>query len=89
MQEIPCKELWAAVLTQALKDTKECLKVHRKNDQPSQEEVKEWFKSESNEIGSFLWICELFELDPNLIRTHITDQTSPAFIPHPKIHCHI
>jgi hypothetical protein len=31
-------------------------------------EAQDWFSSDSQEIGSFAWVCQLIDLEPSFIR---------------------
>jgi hypothetical protein len=55
------RNLWAAVLKQAIKDAKQDLKS-------SLTSPGLWFYSDSQAIGSFLWICGVLNIDPESIR---------------------
>ena len=55
------KRLWFAVLEQALTDAKGKHYSYR-------EEAREWFLSEKYETASFLWICDVLDLDPDSFR---------------------
>jgi len=55
------KNLWAAVLRQAIKDAK-----HSLNNSLTSPGL--WFCSKSRAVGSFLWICGVLNLDPNSVR---------------------
>jgi hypothetical protein len=35
----------------------------------AQDSAREWFASESDEVGSFIWTCHLIHLDPSFIRS--------------------
>ncbi len=60
-----CKELWVAVLGQAIKDTRGDTTGHRGHHRPIlREAARAWFGSENREVGSFLWICEILECNP-------------------------
>jgi hypothetical protein len=61
--EIEYKKLWAAVLKQAIKDAKQDLKSTLTS--PGL-----WFYSNNDEVGSFLWICRVLNIDPDLIRPY-------------------
>jgi len=61
--EEACKRLWAAVLDQAVKEAragKQYMLVDK---------ARAWLESESQEVGSFLWICLVLNLDPQSIRS--------------------
>lgn len=53
-RDAACLDLWAAVLRQALND------LHMP-------EAKQYFKSNDYYVGSFLWICDLFGLNPTTV----------------------
>lgn len=55
------RNLWAAVLKQAIKDAKNTL-----NNSLTSPGL--WFSSRSHEIGSFLWICGILNVDPESVR---------------------
>ncbi|MBC8457979.1 MAG: hypothetical protein H8D67_08295 [Deltaproteobacteria bacterium] len=77
MVENRSKQLWAAVLIGAIEDVKK-LAVTKSHDSVSKEEAKAWFQSDSKEIGSFLWICEIFNLDHDCVRTSIAKNYNRA-----------
>jgi len=58
-----CKDLWLAVLEQAVKDARGTRTYHS-----IMREAREWFRSENEDPGSFLWICQLLGLDPEAVR---------------------
>ena len=60
MEEAHIK-LWAAVLKQAIKDAQKYYGSF------SGDRSQLWFKSETEEVGSFLWICNVLDLDPESI----------------------
>ncbi len=66
-------ELWKEVLKKAVDDAKEG---------PSEREIKdyiyctkanakEWIKGKSEEPGSFIWVCDLLDLQPSAVRREI------------------
>jgi len=55
------RNLWAAVLKQAIKDARES--VNSSLTSPGL-----WFSSNSNAVGSFLWICGVLSIDPVSVR---------------------
>jgi hypothetical protein len=69
------KRLWAAVLIGAIKDVKK-LAAAKSRDSVSKEEAKAWLQSDSKETGSFLWICEIFNLDHDCVRKSIAENNS-------------
>ena len=58
-----CKDLWLAVLEQAVKDARGTRRYYS-----IVEEAREWFRSEDENPGSFLWVCRILFLDPAAIR---------------------
>jgi hypothetical protein len=58
------RRLWAAVLRQAVCD----LGYHRST---LQHFTQLWFESDKREPGSFLWVCELLELDASRLRRRL------------------
>ena len=67
------QRLWAAVLEQAIKDVRSDLRAHKsKVKSIFSEGAWSWFRSESQEIGSFHWICMMLGLEPNFILSLVT-----------------
>jgi hypothetical protein len=60
------RRLWAAVLRQAVCD----LGYHRST---LQHFTQLWFESGNREPGSFLWVCELLELDSSWLRRRLLE----------------
>jgi len=58
-----CEDLWQAVLEQAVKDARGTRRYHS-----IVKEAREWFRSENEEPGSFLWVCRILRLDPEAVR---------------------
>ena len=56
------RELWAAVLKQAIEDAQKYIGSF------AMEKAHQWFKNESDEVGSFLWICSILDLAPESIK---------------------
>ena len=63
-----CKRLWAAVLKQAIKDI-------RGNNYHRREKAQSWLINNNQGTASFLWICNILGLDPDLIRMNLTTPT--------------
>ena len=61
MIEESCKRLRAAVLEQAISEA-----LGSRLD--LRESAWAWFCSENQGIGSFLWICTIFDLNPKFVR---------------------
>jgi len=49
------QELWAGVLKQAIIDLTDNEEVERRR-------AKWWFKRKQDNVGSFIWICNLFNM---------------------------
>ncbi|UCF82980.1 MAG: hypothetical protein JSV50_17610 [Desulfobacteraceae bacterium] len=69
------KRLWAAVLEQAIKDVQGDERAHRgKVRSIFSEGAWAWFRSESQEVGSFLWTCNMLGFEPDFILSLLTRQ---------------
>lgn len=66
-------DLWEEVLKKALADAKDGPGKQEVKDYVycTKENAKEWIKSDSEEPGSFIWVCELLELSPSAVRREI------------------
>jgi len=72
------RALWAAVLIQAIEDVnwtpKETIsQAIKQRHLHEKEKAKAYLKAKRAGIGSFLWICELFDIDPDKVREAIFD----------------
>ena len=65
--EKACKRLWHAVLDRAIRDM-----VDPRTRFRDREEALEWFESERQEVGSFLWVCNILGFNPGTVRTRLT-----------------
>ena len=68
------ERIWEAVLTSAMSDL----------NGPSEQEIRDyifcvkedarqWFNSDSEETGSFLWVCFTLGLDPSAVRRRVEE----------------
>ena len=64
--EEACKRLWNAVLNQAIKDV-----VDPRTRYKDRKESLEWFQSERQGVGSFLWVCNITGFNPSRVRTQL------------------
>lgn len=71
-QTFRCRRLWAAVLLQAVRDYGS---VQRDKVPPpgsaygfSAYKLQQWFTSSSRDVKSFEWICELLDINPDVMR---------------------
>ena len=60
------KRLWAAVLLQAAKDVSGFTCERQRS--LIQRRARAWFASNYYETGSYLWVCDLLELEPSWVR---------------------
>ena len=68
------RKLWAAVLEQALKDMQVDVRSRKGNVRSLLSEgARAWFCSESEDIGSFLWTCSILDLEPNFVRSLVSN----------------
>jgi hypothetical protein len=66
--EKACKHLWAAVLDQAIQDA--LCEVPSKEGNVEyifKKKALNWFFSRCEGIGSFLWICNVLDIDPKSV----------------------
>ena len=59
-QYASCKNLWIAVLKQAIEDLNDNKGYHRW--------AKQWIDDDNKDLPGFLAICELLELNPDILR---------------------
>jgi len=68
-------QLWAAVLEKAISDACAQRTAKLNGDKLANETIRidavRWFECEEFEVGSFSWICEVLDLDPNPLRRQI------------------
>ena len=69
METRSCRRLWAAVLEQAIKDARGGRTYHIIT-----EEARTWFRSQNEDVGSFIWICRTLDLDPSYVRGKVNQQ---------------
>ena len=70
ISQIPEKKLWAAVLMQAFVDLEGMLFGQRSTRASMErEQAERWVKSnDKSYIGSFLYVCEVLDLEPEVVR---------------------
>lgn len=59
--------LWAEVIRQAIRDIHVCT-GRSFEDRRLRNDALEWLNSQNDEPQSFLWICDMLDLDANKIR---------------------
>jgi hypothetical protein len=65
--EEACIRLWHAVLDRAIRDM-----VDPRTKFKDREEARQWFQSERQEVGSFLWVCNILGFNPGTVRSRLT-----------------
>jgi hypothetical protein len=63
---LPEAELWTEVILQAIDD------MDRRTSSASrsaQDSARQWFASENDGIGSFVWSCRVVDVDPSRVRS--------------------
>lgn len=89
-----CLRLWAAKLIMHTRDyadgvaykPKKTRAGHLKTEPPQFGAAKVWILDDDDSVGSFVWVCELFSLNPERARKHImwrwrdnvTDEYTPG-----------
>jgi hypothetical protein len=72
------RKLWFAVLEQATKDAEGDVKG------PYNKYIKEgarvWFRRENQGIGSFLWVCLMLDLNPEVVRKRVAKKCNGSDI---------
>jgi hypothetical protein len=65
--------LWSDVLRLAFEDARGGLLgvSPRYGDRAVATDALQWFRSEVDEVGSFVWICDLLGLDPDAVRASL------------------
>ena len=74
-----CVRLWENVMEKSLEDIEALIRLRNvprrfRHDwiyRQSLREIRMWFLSQSTEIGSFLWICEVTDMSQHLILSSI------------------
>jgi len=68
----PERRLWAAVIDEAVNAAHGLLPGVDKSRRPlEQSRALRWFASESQDIGSYLWVCWYLRLDPQQFRQKV------------------
>jgi hypothetical protein len=65
---LPEAELWTQVILQAINDLggRRALAP-----QSAQDSARQWFVSECDGVCSFVWACQIINVDPNFIRSQL------------------
>jgi hypothetical protein len=64
---LPKAELWTAVIQQAIQDLSS-------PDSYEQEAARLWFNAPTDVVGSFIWACNVIDMEPSFIRASLHKQ---------------
>jgi uncharacterized protein YfaT (DUF1175 family) len=64
---LPEAHLWTHVMIQAMKD----LEAPSLSKTPKGRRAARWFASSNEDIGTFVWVCHLINMDPTFIRSAV------------------
>jgi hypothetical protein len=67
-QTLPEAELWTQVILQAITDLDGRTALAP---QSAQDSARQWFASECDGVCSFLWACQIINVDPDFIRSQL------------------
>jgi hypothetical protein len=65
---LPEAELWTQVIIQAINDLDGRTSLTPGS---AKDSARQWFASESHEVSSFIWTCQIINLDPDFIRSRL------------------
>jgi hypothetical protein len=63
---LPEAELWTQVIVQAINDLDGQTSLTPGS---AQDSARQWFASASDRVGSFIWTCQIIDVDPDFIRS--------------------
>lgn len=72
-EDIQCRKLWAETMMSALRIVCDDTVLLRPGDRILKYRTIDWFKSDNEFIGSFLWVCDCLGLFPGRIRAALAD----------------
>jgi hypothetical protein len=86
---LPEAELWTQVILQAINDLGGRTAFAP---QSAQDSARQWFASECDGVCSFVWACQIINVDPNFIRSQLDkklrmknpDEVMPSMAQGPK-----
>ncbi len=71
---LPEAQLWTHVIIQAIRDSE----APTLSKTPAAKRyAKQWIASSNEEVGSFLWACQLINVDPYFIRSALRKGANP------------
>ena len=74
LEGMRCRSLWSAVLTQAIRDNRDLNNqkgswfwdgVGERYANVAKSKLDNWFTSKLYKVGSFLWICDVLDMNPD------------------------
>jgi hypothetical protein len=71
---LPEAQLWTHVIIQAIRDSEAPALSKAPSDKRY---AKHWLASSNDEVGSFLWACQLINVDPYFIRSALMKPENP------------
>ena len=71
---LPEAQLWTQVIIQAIRDSEAPALSKAPADKRY---AKHWLASSNEEVGSFLWACQLINVDPYFIRSALMKTSNP------------
>lgn len=77
-----CLALWQSVMIQAVKDLHDVMRFKRDSEGrnaawiPVREHANllRWFRSKQKDVGSFIWVCEVIDCDPDVVLKTLHDR---------------
>jgi hypothetical protein len=73
---LPEAQLWTHVIIQAIRDSEAPVLSKAPG---VRRYAKHWLASSNEEVGSFLWACQLINVDPHFIRSALMKTAGPAY----------
>jgi len=65
----PVGQLWFAVLLQSIEDA-----MSYTIDESTHHAAKRWFRSDREDVGSFIWVCNAINLDHETVLQRVREQ---------------
>jgi hypothetical protein len=63
---LPEAELWTEVILQAIDDMDRCRSSASRS---AEDSARQWFASDNEDIGTFVWSCRVVNVDPSRVRS--------------------
>ncbi|MPZ78805.1 MAG: hypothetical protein GEU77_20070 [Deltaproteobacteria bacterium] len=65
---LPEAQLWTEVVIQAIQDL-------ASKDPRARSSAQEWFASDNDEVGDFIWVCNIMSVEPGVVRAALAKGT--------------